>query len=293
MALNNAQIIRYIQEDIEKYQGVMVPVTANLTERSTVRHANPYKLHPNPDDEFCNPSIGPNYKIISKYVDMIVQYHSLKPNRWDESVIVQKVHPDGYMIINGHHRWAAALKTNFKRVPISIVNLTMVSDVEKMIKNAQSDRRVSMDLDEVVFCPEGSESVEKPLPFPWRKMYKEPIRKGIPALLHQLTKRGYDIWLYSARYYSYDYIRDYFKRYSIKIDGIITGTDRKSKNSAKDRKQTRLLLDAQYKKTVHIDTDTVLLTRANSPDYQEYKIDKTSPYDWAKSVYRVVQGIKE
>lgn len=103
MALNNTQLISYIQEDIEKYQGIMVPVKATLLERTKTRSVNPYKLHPNQDDEFCDPSIGPNYGIISDYVEMIARYQSLKPNVWDASVIVQKIRPDGYMILNGHH----------------------------------------------------------------------------------------------------------------------------------------------------------------------------------------------
>lgn len=293
MALNNTQLISYIQEDIEKYQGIMVPVKATLLERTKTRSVNPYKLHPNPDDEFCDPSIGPNYGIISDYVEMIARYQSLKPNVWDASVIVQKIRPDGYMILNGHHRWAAALKTDFKKVPISIVNLTMVSDVENMIKEAQSDKRVSMDMDEVIFCTEGSEDVEKPLPFPWKGFVKGPVRNGIPALFHNLTQKGYDIWLYSSRYYSYDMIWKYFEKYSVKIAGIITGTGRKSKNNGKDRKQTRKLLEAHYRMTLHIDTDTILLTRAKSKEFKEYKIDKEPASEWPRSVYQIIEGINE
>ena len=37
---------------------------------------------------------------------------------------------------------------------------------------------------------------------------------------------GCDIWVYSSKFYSLDYISSYFKRYSVKVDGIITGTSR-------------------------------------------------------------------
>jgi len=53
---------------LKKYGDIMVPVQAGLPERLLVRKAPVSKLHPNPDDEFCNPSIGPNYKIISNPV---------------------------------------------------------------------------------------------------------------------------------------------------------------------------------------------------------------------------------
>ena len=32
-----------------------------------VRSVSCSKLHPNPNDEFCDPEIGPNYSIISCY----------------------------------------------------------------------------------------------------------------------------------------------------------------------------------------------------------------------------------
>ena len=37
----------------------------------------------------------------------------LTPEPWEEPLIVEKVHPEGYMLLNGHHRWAAALKTGY------------------------------------------------------------------------------------------------------------------------------------------------------------------------------------
>ena len=39
-----------------------------------------------------------------------------------EPVIVHKMKPDGYMILNGHHRWAAALKTGLSKLRIEITN---------------------------------------------------------------------------------------------------------------------------------------------------------------------------
>ncbi|MBP3241914.1 MAG: ParB N-terminal domain-containing protein [Oribacterium sp.] len=35
---------------------------------------------------------------------------------WGDPIIVEKMYPDGYMILNGHHRWAAATRLGLKKV---------------------------------------------------------------------------------------------------------------------------------------------------------------------------------
>lgn len=134
MASTNSKLEEYIAEEIRKYRGVMVPVKASVLERSLIRKVRPEQLHPNPYDEFCDPAIGPNNQIISKYVQMIARHGSLQPDPNDDPIIVEKVYPDGYLILNGHHRWAAAIKTGFRMVPIQIVNLTQETDIEEMIR---------------------------------------------------------------------------------------------------------------------------------------------------------------
>ena len=68
MVTKKTQLEERIAEDICQMKGIMVPVKAGLHERQLVRKAKCSSLHPNPDDEFCMPKIGPNYEIISKYV---------------------------------------------------------------------------------------------------------------------------------------------------------------------------------------------------------------------------------
>ena len=42
----------------------------------------------------------------------------------NEPIPVEKMYPEGYMILNGHHRWAAALRLGQPEIPVKIVNLT-------------------------------------------------------------------------------------------------------------------------------------------------------------------------
>ena len=146
-----------------------------------VRKISPFKLHPNPDDEFCNPKIGPNYQIISGYEQKIRSSLPYDIPPFDEPLIVQKITPGGYMLLNGHHRWAAARSCDMDPVPIKIVNLTSESDVQQMLSESDRTKRVTFDLDEVVFSSEEGYYEIIPQSLLGKKV-KEQIRLGIPAL---------------------------------------------------------------------------------------------------------------
>lgn len=276
-----------LAEEERKYRGVLVPVKASALERLVVTSVRPDKLHPNPDDEFCFPNIGPNHRILSDYESKFRRFGMAN----EEPLMVEKVHPDGYMILNGHHRWAAAMRAGISKIPVKIINLTMETDIQKMMEKSVHDKRVTLDLDEVVFCSGDDMLAEKPLKFPYNKTYKERIRLGIPALLHNLGMKGYDIWVYSAEYYSMDYISDYFKRYSAKVDGIITGTKRKAKDSEEAKKRTEKLIEAKYKETLHIDNNMVLRTFSKSKEFEEYTL-KSDANGWSKEVMDIIKGLK-
>ena len=55
----------FIYEEVKKYEGISVPVKAGFLERLLVQSVSCNKLHPNPDDEFCIPSVGPSFSIVS------------------------------------------------------------------------------------------------------------------------------------------------------------------------------------------------------------------------------------
>ena len=207
----------FLDEEVNRVLGVYYPVRAGFLRRKFCKKAPCRALHPNPEDEFCFPDIGPNYGIISKYQEQYRRGAQFK-NGYDEGsilepIMVQKLKPDGYMILNGHHRWAAAYLNGLKSIKVEIVDLTQKDMIINALRNSRHDKRVTLDLDEVVFCPEDFPLCEKPLPYLLRKRYKERVRLGIPALFQYLKRQGYDVWVYSARYYSVNYLRQLFFHY--------------------------------------------------------------------------------
>lgn len=285
----------FLKEETEKYKDSMVPVNALALERLLRRKAAPQKLHPNPDDEFSWPSVGPNYGIVGNYEHMYLQYGAMAHSNGlpvEEPLMVQKMLPEGFMLLNGHHRWAAYMRLGVtKKVRIKIINLTKDTDIERMLQRARNTRRVSLDLDEVVFAAEGEEASEPLKSSLFGKKYQERIRAGVPALLNHLENEGYDIWVYTSEYHSMEYIRALMKRYHIRVVGIITGAGRNRKALDKMRKRVNRLIAQRYTETLHIDRSTVLRTFSDNKYFEEIPIGGDPEAGWAGEALKAVRTL--
>ena len=273
MAENNTGFQNYLEEELEKTKGIYVPVRAGFLRRLLVRRAACKKLHPNPEDEFCSPTIGPNEGIISKYRQDFRRFGTRSSVEHDvEPLTVEKIRPSGYLILNGHHRWAAAIMTGQRSLPIHIVDLPMEEDIKKMILSSRNDRRVALDLDEVVYCSD-KEPAEKPPAFPFSLRYRERIRLGIPALFHFLNKKGYDIWVYSSNYYSFTHIQKLFYLYHTHVTGIVTGAGKKSHLDTVVQEQLKKKISEHYSTTIHIDGQGMIRVNSRTGEYEEYTVN--------------------
>ena len=285
----------FLKEETEKYKDSMVPVNALALERLLRRKAAPQKLHPNPDDEFSWPSVGPNYGIVGNYEHMYLQYGAMAHSNGlpvEEPLMVQKMLPEGFMLLNGHHRWAAYMKLGVtKKVRIKIINLTRDTDIERMLQRARHTKRVSLDLDEVVFAAEGEEASEPLKASLFGKKYQERIRAGVPALLSHLENEGFDIWVYTSHYYSMEYIRSLMRRYHIRVVGIITGAGRNRRALDKMRKRVNRLIAQRYTETLHIDRDTVLRTFSDNKYFEEIPIGRDAESGWSGEALKAVRTL--
>ena len=112
----------YVQEDLDAYEGKRDVVRVSLLERLVVRSIPPQEMHVNPDDEFADPDIGPSERIINEYAHEIPRFVQDMIPVFPEPIMVYKIKPEGYLILNGHHRWAAAVKTGLGKVRVAILN---------------------------------------------------------------------------------------------------------------------------------------------------------------------------
>ena len=283
----------FLRADVEKYRGIYMPVKAGLLRRALIRKAAVGRLHPNPDDEFCSPEIGPNEEIVTRYGQRIAQLQGHPViQAFGEPITVEKIRPDGYLILNGHHRWAAAVKWKLKKVPIEIVDLTQESDLRDMFRKVKHDRRISLDLDEVVFGREDREDMlERPLPFPLNRIYRQRLRLGIPALFRFFRNKGYDVWVYSAHYYSMDYIRNLFRHYSVRVTGIVTGTERKGPKTVRVREELKQQFESLYVITLHADRNTLVWVDNAAKAFHEYPLSDGPR--WAAEIMDIIRGMSE
>ncbi len=175
-----------------------------------------------------------------------------------------------------------------QKAPISIVDLTHEADIEKMLENGKNSRRITLDLDEVVFAKDGDTDLEKELPFPLNKKYKIRLRAGIPALFNFFTTHGYDIWVYTSKYYSMDHLTAMFKRYHVTVTGVVTGASR-PKDPEKQHKMDEIkkLIAQKYRSTLHIDKNLVLQTFSGSSKFNEYEINSENS-NWSNEIMRII-----
>lgn len=281
----------FVAHDVKKQKGISHPVKASTLERFFVKKVSFESLHPNANDEFTFSEIGPSYKIIAEYEENF--RHCIRRNQpvEMEPLTVEKLSPKGYLILNGHHRWAAAKKVGLKKLPVKIVNLAQESDIKKILENSKHNKRVTLDLDEVVFKSNDDPYLEKRLHFPFNLKFKKRIRLGIPALFYFLSKNGYDIWVYSANYYSIDDVKSFFRHYSVNVDGIITGTAKKKQNPTKADAEMEQLIANKYQETLHIDNDLILLTHKETDDFQEYELNANAE-DWSRKAITIIGEIE-
>ena len=103
-------------------EGKREVVRVGKIERWRVRFLDPDEMHANPDDEFSQPAVGPSDRIINEYVRQIPRLMRYEEDIFSDPVIVYKLREGGYLILNGHHRWAAALKTGLSKLRAEIAN---------------------------------------------------------------------------------------------------------------------------------------------------------------------------
>lgn len=292
MVMTNTDFQKYLNDQLQEQKDLYVPVDCNWYDKFLVQKVKCTNIHPNPDDEFCFPNVGPSYRIIGEYEKKFRDDMHKGGAPLMEPLIVLKAHPRGYILQNGHHRWAAALKLGVKKVPVQVVNMMLPDDIKRVIEESNNVRRVTLDLDEVVFRDKDDENIEK-IPSLFMSKNKKRIRLGIPALFRYLRAHDYDIWVYSRDYYSTDDVAKLFKKYSVSVDGIITGTGNKFANQESEKLQNiKNMVADKYKTTIHIDNDMLLVTRGKGGEFEEHELDADDE-KWSKDIIEFISKLDD
>ncbi|WP_051196646.1 ParB/RepB/Spo0J family partition protein [Butyrivibrio sp. XBB1001] len=289
MAMTNFEFKEYLKNELKKEVGMYVPVNTSRLQRLFYLETACTNLHPNPDDEFSFPEVGPSDRILSDYQRSYLDSMSKGFRPAIEPLVVIRTHPSGFMLINGHHRWGAAMMAGVKKVPIKVVNMMLEEEIKDILKHSTHEKRVTLDLDEVVFRSNSDVLIEKKPALALGSQASRRMRLGIPALFRFLKKNGYDIWVFSANYYSIDDIRKFFRKYTVHVDGIITATAKKEVYNTEAAKNMKELITNKYKETVHIANDSLLITHGKGEEFKDFELDPDDE-GWAREIITILSS---
>lgn len=281
----------FVLDDLKKYAGLTRPLKAGMLERMLVKKAWLNQLHPNPKDEFSIPEIGPNDEIVQNYVRQFNPVQSPYAHRAPEipdiePLIVEKMKPRGYMILNGHHRWLAACRVRMKTIPVRIVNITHENEILEVMNRTKNRVCASFDLDEVILAAEGAVNIE---PKPSRltaALYRDKIREGVPALMDALRLLGCDLWVYTGQYRSESSIRRLLRLYGVTVDGIVNGM--------KNRKSTDRITQhfkERYDASIHVDAEEIICVDTKNHTYDTVEMTSGASA-WASEAIVAIRGME-
>ena len=84
-------LTKRIQEDVKKYSNRREVARANILEILSTKYLSPDEMHPNPDDEFSDPDVGPNESIVEKYVQEALDNLKVDADSFDDPILVAKM----------------------------------------------------------------------------------------------------------------------------------------------------------------------------------------------------------
>ena len=284
MLTANENYIKYVENDLKNHKGLLHPIDANILFRIKTLEISPKKLHPNPEDEFSMDKFGPNWEIVSNYENDIRLREPHGLTLFDEPIIVVKLDKGGYMLLNGHHRWMAALNVGVKKVPVKVVNCIHEDDISKRIQSSDRDKCVTIDFDEVLFS-DTFQAANNKVKFPFNHIYKKNIRENTSYIVRELQRIGYDVWIYTGSYLSEKYLTGLFAINNCKVDGIVNGLNGK-RNSKKMKEEFR----SKYKQIIHVSNEMITCVDTATRDYQSIDINVPDG-QWAAAVVENVNKL--
>ncbi len=161
---------------------------------------------------------------------------------------------------------------------------------------AAGKMRFSFDLDEVLFVSPATHKTEPPLHFPFSRIYRERLRLGTPELIRSLQDLGYEVWVYTSSFRTERYIRNLFRHYGIRFDGIVNGTRHLAEVQRNSSAVLPQKLPNRYRISLHIDDEEVICTSAGQYGFRAYQLNadddgwKEKVIEQANRVRRIESG---
>lgn len=277
---------KLVLDDIKTYAGMCRPVRSSILARIFINQLPIDKLHPNPDDEFCDPAIGPSDSIVMNYIIQFSRRIKRGEKPVEEKLMVEKMSTGGYMLLNGHHRWMAAHKIKLENLPVTIVNSTSEADILSVIDRSDKRMCVSFDLDEVLLTARNSDLADHPLPFPYNLLLKRTLRKNAGVLINELQALGFDVWVYAGSGIAQEEVNRLMSLHKTKVNGTVM--------VIKGKRSSQTLMQAfrgKYELSLHVDNESILWVNTKTKAYESIPVAKDNA--WAADVLSKVRALDE
>lgn len=143
--------------------------------------------------------------------------------------------------------------------------------------------RISFDLDDTLFVSEKQCQTEPPPRFPLRLIYRERLRSGTIALIKSLREMGAEIWIYTTSFRSERYIRNVFRCYGIRLDGVVNGARHAREVQSHRTEPMPSKYPSHYRICLHVDDDPSV---AQNGQIYGFVVTLISPDDlhWTKTI---------
>ena len=152
--------------------------------------------------------------------------------------------------------------------------------------------RVSFDLDEVLFVDPETFETEPPLRFPLNRLFIERLRKGTVDLIHQLQEEGFEVWVYTSSFRADVYIRNLFRHYGVKFNGIINGTRHLAEVQGDRREVLPQKMPQHYRISLHRDDEEAIIANGKAYGFKVLRICEPDEH-WAEKVLAEARRIRD
>jgi hypothetical protein len=143
--------------------------------------------------------------------------------------------------------------------------------------------RISFDLDEVLFVSPQTHKTEKSLPFPLNRIFRERLRFGTPDLIRTLQQSGDQVWVYTSSFRTEKYIRNLFRCYGVKLDGIVNAQRHLQEVQRDHRETLPQKLPNHYRISLHIDDEEIVCVNGRRYGYEVYRLEAQDD-DWKEKI---------
>ncbi len=151
--------------------------------------------------------------------------------------------------------------------------------------------RVSFDLDEVLFVYPETHKTEPAPVFPFNRIFKERLRLGTPRLINRLQDLGYEVWVYTSSFRSESYIKNLFRLYGVRFDGIVNGTRHLKEVQRNNRTVLPQKVPSRYRISLHVDDETVICSLGREYGFEAYQLDAQDD-EWEEKIVKKAEEIK-